>query len=453
MKSPHPEKKGMPFLNPACMGYVGLTSGLFLLALPFALLYTKLTGRYRSSMPQRIGIYPPLNLPDKHSPRIWLHAVSMGEVNAAVPIVDAIQILAPHCTIIFSTTTEHGQALAKARLPADVICIYAPIDFILSVAIALRQINPDLLICLETELWPNWLMIAHQMGIKTAIVNGRISERAIKRYRKIRPLMKEVLSGMNVFSMIQESDARKIREIGASPEKIQVNGNAKYDLLLRQSDSRRPDQMRYWQHIFGVTKNEPVFLAGSTRHSEEEIILDAYQKIIRNAPNTLLILAPRHLERTRLIEKMIETRGLSCQLRTCLEKTGKNRTAPIIILDTMGELEVVYSIATVVFCGGSLVPLGGQNILEPAVWAKPVLYGPYMEDFLDARSLLESTEGGIEVKDGNELAEKVLFFISQPDQAQKTGNSARRAVEMNQGAAQKHAEVIYRLLQPLREAS
>ena len=433
-------------MNPACLGYLGLTSGLFLFALPFALLYTKLTGHYRGSIAQRIGIYPPLNLPVARSPRIWFHAVSMGEVNAAVPIIEAVQAMAPRCTFILSTTTEHGYEHAKTRLPANVVCIYAPIDFILSVTIALRQIKPDLLACLETELWPNWLLVAHHMGIKTAIVNGRISARAIKRYRMIRPLMKEVLGSMNVFSMIQEIDAQRILEIGASPEKIRVNGNAKYDLLLHQSDSRRPDQIRYWQQVFGVKGNEPVFLAGSTRHSEEEIILDAYQRVIHKAPNTLLILAPRHLERTRHIEKMIKARGLDCQLRTCLENNGENRTAPVIILDTMGELQATYSIATVVFCGGSLTPLGGQNILEPAVWAKPVLYGPYMDDFLDARSLLESTGGGIEIKDGNDLAEKVLFFITRPDQAQKTGNSARRAVEMNQGAAQKHAEVIYSLL-------
>jgi 3-deoxy-D-manno-octulosonic-acid transferase len=433
-------------MNPACLGYLGLTSGLFLFALPYALLYTKLTERYRSSISQRIGFYPPLNLPDTRSPRIWLHAVSMGEVNAAVPIIEALQVLAPHCTLILSTTTEHGQELAKTRLSSDVACIYAPIDFILSVTNALRQIKPDLLVCLETELWPNWLMVAHHMGIKTAIVNGRISGRAIKRYRMIRPLMKEVLGSMNVFSMIQEIDAQRILEIGAAPENIRVNGNAKYDLLLRQSDSRRPEQIRHWQQIFGVKANEPVFLAGSTRHSEEEIILDAYQKVIQKAPNTLLILAPRHLERVRHIEKIIKARGLSCQLRSSLEKNGGNRTAQVILLDTMGELQATYCIATVVFCGGSLAPLGGQNILEPAVWAKPVLYGPHMEDFLDARSLLESTGGGIEVKDGNELAEKILFFITRPDQARKTGSSARKAVEMNQGAAQKHAEVICSLL-------
>lgn len=443
LKSQRPEKGGTPSMNPACLGYIGLSSGVFLFALPYVLLYTKLTDRYRSSIAQRIGFYPSdLYHPAPRSPRIWFHAVSMGEVIAAVPIIEAVQSLAPRCAVVLSTTTEHGQELAKTRLPSDVVCIYAPMDFIFSVTNALRRIKPDLLVCLETELWPNWLMIAHHMGIKTAIVNGRISERAFKRYRMIRPLMQSVLGSMQLFSMIQKVDAQRIQAIGAPPEKIRVNGNAKFDLLMRQSNTQMQPVIR---QIFGIRGNEPVFLAGSTRQSEEEIILDAYQKVLWKAPNTLLILAPRHLERTRHIEKMIKARGLDCQLRTCLENGGENRTAPVIILDTMGELQAIYSIATVVFCGGSLVPLGGQNILEPAAWAKPVLYGPYMEDFLDARSLLESAGGGIEVKDGNELAENILFFITHPDQARKTGNSARRAVEMHQGAARKHAEEICRL--------
>jgi 3-deoxy-D-manno-octulosonic-acid transferase len=430
-------------MNPACLGYLGITSGLFFFALPYALLYTKLTGRYRNSILQRIGIYPALKSPLSDSSRIWFHAVSMGEVNAAVPIIEAIRRMTPRCTIILSTTTEHGQEQARNRVPSEVVCIYAPVDFFLSAGAALRRFQPDLLICLETELWPNWLMIAHRMGIKTAIVNGRISEKSARRYMKIRPLMRNVLKSMNAFSMIQEHDARRIRDIGAPPERIWVNGNAKYDLSIHRPDSRIQPEIR---RVFGIKENEPIFLAGSTRHPEEEIILDAYHKVLRNAPDTLLILAPRHIERTRYIEKMITARGLTCQLRTRLDNNGENRIAPIIILDTMGELQSVYSIATVVFCGGSLAPLGGQNILEPAVWAKPVLYGPFMEDFLDARSLIENMGGGIEVKDGNDLAEKVLFFITRPDQAEKTGNSARRAVEMNQGAAQKHADVIFSLL-------
>ena len=416
------------------------------MALPYVLLYTKLTGRYRSSMPQRLGCYSPnMNqlFATGSSPRIWLHAVSMGEVNAAIPIIEAIQAMIPHCSIILSTTTEHGQEHAKSKLPGKVRCIYAPFDFILSVQRSLKQIQPDILVCLETELWPNWIMSAHGMGIQTAVVNGRISERTVNRYLKIRPLMKTVLGSMNAFSMIQDIDAQRILEIGADPEKVAVNGNAKYDLLLRQSNSQIQHEVL---SDLGLTGNEPVFIAGSTRHLEEEIILDVYQKILLHVPQAILILAPRHLERIGHIQKIVQASGLRFQLRTDLKKTGTRRTAPVILLDTMGELQAAYSVASVVFCGGSLTPLGGQNILEPAVWGKPVLYGPSMEDFLDARNLLEETCGGIEIKDGNDLAQKVLFFLTRPDQAKKTGALARQAVEMNRGSAEKHAAVVCRLL-------
>lgn len=443
LKSHRHKTERMLFINPAALGYFGITTGLFLFALPYALLYTRVTGRHRNTLLQRVGVYPSKLPPLSGSPRIWFHAVSMGEVNAAVPIIAAIRQMAPRSTIILSTTTEHGQALARSRMPSDVVCVFAPIDFFLSVGAALRWFRPDLLVCLETELWPNWLMTAHRMGIKTAIVNGRISEKSGRRYMKIRPLMRETLKNMNAFSMIHDQDAQRIREIGAPPERIWVNGNAKYDLTMETAGCGIQAEMR---KRFGISGKEPVFLAGSTRHSEEAIVLDAYRQILRDAPDTILILAPRHIERTPIIEEMIMARGLSCQRRTRLGRNSGDSPPPIIILDTMGELRDAYSIATVVFCGGSLVPLGGQNILEPAAWAKPVLYGPYMDDFLDARHLLESTGGGIEVNDANDLAEKAIFLITRPDQAEKIGRAARQAVEMNQGAAQKHADVIFRLL-------
>lgn len=431
-------------MHPIYLAYLALTSGVFAAGLPYALLYSKITGRYKKSFSQRVGLFPSsLVLPVKRSSRIWLHAVSMGEVSAAVPIIEAILKVFPHCSIILSTTTEHGQAFAKSRLASEVSCIYAPVDFVFSVISALERIKPDILVCLETELWPNLLMTANLMGIKTAVINGRISPRTIKNYMKIRPLMKEVLGRIDAFSMINEIDARRIQEIGANPEKIVINGNAKFDLRLNLSDTGVKERI---QQTLRLNGSELVFMAGSTRPSEEETILDAYQKIIQKLPKTILILAPRHIERTGQIQKIINARGLHCQLRTSLEKSEAPRTAPIIIMDSMGELKDAYSIATIVFCGGSLAKLGGQNILEPAVWGKPVLYGPSMEDFIDAKILLETEGGGIEVKNGDELTEKALFLLSNPEQVQKMGSLARNAVEMNQGAAQKHASVICSLI-------
>ena len=429
-------------INPVYLTYLGITSGLYTAGLPYALLYSRLSGRYRRSIYQRMGISPqPVAALTGRTPRIWLHAVSMGEVTAATPVIEALQSAMPNAGIVLSVSTEHGYDLACARLPSDIVCIYAPVDFILSVRNAFRNIQPDIMVFVETELWPNWLMTARRMGVRTAVINGRISERAFRRYSRIRPLMKPVLNAIDAFSMIQDTDAQRILAIGADADRISVNGNAKYDLLIRHTDSRIAPAM---QRLFALNDDSPVFLAGSTRQSEEDIILDVYQKISPYLPGMLLIIAPRHTERCNAIQRRIAARGLKYQLRTELE--GTPRTAPIVILNTMGELQAAYSIATVVFCGGSLVPLGGQNILEPAAWGKPVLYGPSMADFMDAKNILEASGGGIEVENGDDLAEKVRFFLTRPDHTRLIGNRARKAVEMNQGAARKHADIICSVL-------
>ncbi len=428
-------------MNPVYLTYLGLTSGLYAAGLPCALLYSKLSGRYQRSIYQRMGISSQPVIMDKHGPRLWLHAVSMGEVAAAIPIIEALQTTVPCAGIVLSVSTEHGYDLARSRLSADIACIYAPVDFILSVRNAFRNIQPDVMVFVETELWPNWLMTARRMGVRTVVVNGRISERAFRRYSKIRPLMQPILGAIDAFSMIQDADAQRIMAMGADIGRISVNGNAKYDLLTRQTSPHIAPAMR---RLFALNDRTPVFLAGSTRRFEEDIVLDVYQKISPEIPDMLLIIAPRHPKRCNIIQQRIAARGLKYQLRTELDEIS--RTAPIVILNTMGELQAAYSIATVVFCGGSLAPLGGQNILEPAAWGKPVLYGPSMEDFLDARAILETSGGGIEVKNGDALAEKVRFFLTRPDETRYSGGLARKAVEMNQGAAQKHAGVIRNIL-------
>jgi 3-deoxy-D-manno-octulosonic-acid transferase len=232
--------------------------------------------------------------------------------------------------------------------------------------------------------------------------------------------------------------------MGAPKERIAINGNAKYDLLLQHVDAFQKTKM---ERLFNLKANEPVFIAGSTRSLEPEIVLDVYEKIIQSFPETLLVIAPRHVQRAPQIKTLVKGRGFACQFRTELGKTVL-RTAPVVIIDTIGDLQTVYSIASIVFCGGSLVPLGGQNVLEAAAWGKPILYGPSMEDFLDAKELLDNTGGGIQVKDGQELAEKALYYLANPGAADRIGARAKEALMSNQGAAGKHAAVICRLLKP-----
>lgn len=440
-------------MNFAYTAYKFLSTSLFLLLFPPFWFYSRISGRYSRSISQRIGLYPNwLVRSISGSPRIWMHAVSVGEVSSAIAIIKSLKALMPDCAVILSTTTEHGQAFAKNKLNAGNLrsmatCIYAPVDFILSARKALSILKPDVLVCLETEIWPNWLVEAHRLGIKTALVNGRISIRTIKGYLKIRPLMKATLNLVDAFSMINEADAHRIEMIGAPGERIEINGNAKYDLLLNQTNAKIKAKIKTkMESIYNINGDKPVFVAGSTRRSEEKIILDVYAKIIKSFPETLLILAPRHVERVHYIKKLVKERGFACQLRSDLDKQNCLRTAPIVIVDTIGELLNTYSIASIVFCGGSLAPLGGQNILEAAVWGKPVFYGPSMEDFLDAKDLLDKTGGGIQVKDGQELTEKAIYYLANPDKAVAIGKLAAQAVISHKGAAGKHADVIYRLL-------
>ena len=428
----------------AYFAYRFFSNVIFLFFLPLYIIYSIITGRFGQRMRQRLGLYPPsVTAGIIGTPRIWLHAVSVGEVGAAVAIIEALTATIPDCAIVLSTTTTSGQNFACEKLPANVTCIYAPIDFIPSVRCALSAIRPDILVLLETEIWPNWLAESRRRGVHTALVNGRISVRSIRRYLKIRPLMQTVLAHIEVFSMISPSDAQRIQAIGAARDNVITSGNAKYDCLLQQVDDAQRQKLA---GQLNLTENEPVFVAGSTRGREQQIVLDVYEKIRRDFPDTLLIIAPRHIGRGREVESLAGEKGFSCQYRTDLDMPGNTRTAPVIILDTIGELQTIYSIATVVFCGGSLVPLGGQNILEAAVWGKPVLYGPSMEDFQDAKELLDKTGGGIQVADGTELAEKVDYFFRHPEEARRIGRLARQAVQFHKGAARKHADALRDLL-------
>ncbi len=432
----------------AYTAYKVITSSLFVTLFPPFWCYARISGRYRASMKQRLGLYPaPLIRKISGSPRVWIHAVSVGEVRVAIAIMRSLSELLPESAMILSTGTEQGQAVARENTGAEVTCLYAPFDFILSARNSLAVLQPDLLACVETEIWPNWLIEAHRMGIRTVLVNGRISVRSIRKYLKIRPLMKDTLKYVDAFSMIGSTDADRIRMMGAPGDRIEINGNAKYDLLLQQIDhDLRADLMRCYR----LTPGQPVFVAGSTRGAEVDTVLDVYDRMRRRFPDTVLIIAPRHIERVGQIRAEIHARGWRFELRSELKEKDRIRTAPVVILDTFGELHATYGLARVVFCGSSLVALGGQNVFEAAVWSKPVLYGPSMDDFMDAKEMLEKTGGGIQVKDGADLAEKALFFLTHPQEAEKAGQRAYQAVLSHQGAAPKHAAVICRLLKDRR---
>jgi 3-deoxy-D-manno-octulosonic-acid transferase len=425
--------------------YTILTSALFIFLFPAFWIYSLVTGRYAQHLKERLGFVPPEVVQNfSGHPKIWIQAVSLGEVKVAASIIEALRRVMPNCSLILSTTTEHGRKLAEETFGKEIPVVYAPFDFVGSVRKALSTVRPDVMVFLETEIWPAWLFEAHRMGIKTALVNGRISLRSIKGYLKLRAFFREVLKNFDVFSMILEGDAARIEAMGADPKKIEINGNAKYDLLGSTADPAIETEIR---QILNLRDNHRVFIAGSTRNGEEAMILDAYEKILKEFPDTVLIIAPRHIERTPEIEALIERRGFEYHLRTELYNSGKaSRTKHVVIINTFGELFNVYSVGTIVFSGGSLVPLGGQNPLEPAIWGKVVFYGPSMENFLDAKALLEAVEAGVPVNSPEALAEKAVWFLGHPEALKKYGGLARQAVLENEGAAEEHAKVIKRLL-------
>lgn len=435
-------------MNTAYWTYRFLTSSLFIMIFPLPYLLRFVVPEKSDSIGQRFGCYPetlPERVPGR--PKIWMHASSVGEVSAAVSIIRSLLETHPEVVIIFSTSTRYGQLAAVKQLgPKAATYIYAPLDFAYPVRRALSLFRPDILVFFETEIWPNWLYEANRAGIKTLMVNGRLSVHSIKNYLKFSSLFKAVLSKMDAFSMISEEDANRICRIGAPEERVAVNGNAKYDHLIQQMESNDAERIK---RLFDFKNHENVFVAGSTRTEEEEIVLDAYQEIRASFPLLNLVIAPRHVERAYAVEAIARRRGIACQLRTDLDGRKGSRTSSIVIMDTIGELMDVYSLATVVFCGGSLVPKGGHNMLEAAIWGKPVLFGPSIEDFADAGNLLLKAGGGIQVKDGHEMAGAIVDLLKHPEKAERMGADARDAVLSKMGASAKHARVISGVLKSI----
>lgn len=431
-------------MNTSYTAYRFLAAFSSLILVPLIWVHHRLRGDDFHRFFQRLGNYPDaLAGALQGRPRIWIHAVSVGEVGVAAAVAKVLRSRYPDAAIGLSTIREQGLARAREQLGRNAACFFAPLDFMGSTRKALQTIQPDILVLLETEIWPNLIVGARRSGARIAIINGRISSRSIHRYRKVRSLMHFTLSHVDAFSMISEEDARRIESLGASAARVKVNGNAKFDC----SDPLVDMDAKSWAgRLYGIGNDTPVFVAGSTRNPEELSVLEAFVKIRAAYPATVLIIAPRHIERSPQIAQWVTDHGLQYQLRTTLDGVQQTRTAPVVILDTIGELLATYSIANMVFCGGSLAPKGGQNILEPAMWGKPVCYGPSMEDFAEARQMIETGGGGVMVRNAEELAARVIEWFKSPAKALAAGRAARQAILPHRGAAQKHAEVICRLL-------
>ena len=421
-------------LSPGYLLYNLLTA----VASPAVLGLTVVKGRLRGNWRERLGFVPKVPGP---SPRIWIHAVSVGETGVAAALVKALLHKRPNLTLWLTTFTETGREAAQKRLPAACQVLAFPLDAYGSPSRALKRLRPDLIIILETEIWPNFLRTAHQQGRRVMLANGRISSRSFGGYRRFRFFFKEVLGCLDRLVMIREEDAHRIMALGADPTRVSVAGNAKYDLLL---DRANPRQVEALGRELGLA-GRPVVVAGSTRTGEETVLLDAFLRLRVDFPTLHLILAPRHVQRSREIENLLQERGLTWTRRSTPGRPA-GRSIDVTLVDVMGELFFLYGLGRVAFVGASLVPLGGQNPLEPAVWAVPVLFGPHMDDFTDAKDMLLSCGAGRTVADGEDFYQQLRQLLLDHESARLLGEAGRLALSAHQGAAHRLADLALELL-------
>lgn len=424
----------------------GVYQAMILLLLPPLSLYLlrRLIGRpaYRDGVMQRLGRYPRDFFKAIEGRQvIWVHAVSVGEVISSELFIQSLRRRYPKAGIIFSTTTPTGQAAARQRLKGVDQFIYFPFDLPWVTRSVVERISPALFIFLETELWPNFLRTLSKKGIPSILINGRISERGFRRYRRVRFFLSSVLEEVSLFLMQTEQDAEKIRTLGAPSDRVIRTGNMKYDQAASRGVPKEAETLRT---EIGLAPGERLMIAGSTHEGEEESVLDAYRIIADAIGPMKLLIAPRHLDRLERVEALLAQKEMASVRKTALSRM---RNESVILLDTLGELDQYYALADLIFVGGSLVPIGGHNVLEAAAHRKPVFFGPYMSNFKEIADQLKGSGGGMEISDGKEMGLQMVWLMQHSDEMKKRGESAYQVVLANRGAVMRNLEQVARWLE------
>jgi 3-deoxy-D-manno-octulosonic-acid transferase len=427
--------------------YSVLIVAFFAVMSPYLIYQAVRYRKYVASLPQRLGYLPvSFNLDGDES--IWIHAVSVGEVLTARALLPELRERYPRLRIFLSTTTMTGQEIARNNLQYVDAVFYFPFDFAFIVNRTLRLLKPRLFLIMETEIWPNLLRACRRAGVRTVLVNGRISGRSYPRYKLARPFFRRVLADVDRFCMQSEESARRIVDIGAERERVSVTGSLKFDSLERPGSpaADRAGRNRVLRY-FHISPGRPVVMAASTRKGEEGYVFEAFQRIRATMSTALLIIAPRKPEQWDDVERLARASGWKVARRTELRVDAEPRH-DVVLLDTVGELAQLYQVATVVFVGGSLVDTGGHNILEPAVFEKPIVFGPHMQNFAEiARTFLDNG-AAIQIRNGRELEPVLMQLLADPVRRASLGAAARALVEANRGARAKTLQTIAQLLPP-----
>jgi 3-deoxy-D-manno-octulosonic-acid transferase len=426
--------------------YSFLTLAVFLVVSPYFVYQAIRYKKYIGSLWQRLGYLPiTLNIDGEES--IWIHAVSVGEVLTARALVADLKTRYPRLRLFLSTTTIAGQQVARRNLQQVDAVFYFPFDFAFIVRRTLDIVKPRAFVMMETEIWPNLLRICRDRGVKTVVINGRISSRSYPRYRLIKLFFRHVLADVDRFCMQSEESARRLIDLGADPSTVTVTGSLKFDSLEIPTPVSHGKPRERVLRFFRVAANRVVLVAGSTVRGEEAAVLGAFARIKSGAPTALAVLAPRQPERFGEVERLARDAGFATVRRSELPIDSEPR-ADVVVLDTLGELAKLYQIATAVFVGGSLVDNGGHNILEPAVFGKPVVFGPHMQNFKEIADTFLSSGAAVRVQSERELEDAMLALVTDPVRRAGLGAAARALVEANRGAKGKTLEVIAELLPP-----
>ena len=378
---------------------------------------------------------------------IWVHAVSVGETIAAKLLIRALRERFPGRRIVISNVTETGRSVALNIAEAD-LCIYFPFDFGFAVRRVLTSVQPSVILIVETEIWPNFLRTARRLGIPAVMVNGRISDRSFARYLCLRWFFRTILTDFSWFCMQTSEDVRRIVSMGAPPDRVGITRNLKYDIPVAYLPTEKKEEIR---RDFSLPADLPLFSAGSTHQGEEEEVVAAYKQLLDSGKECLLILVPRHPERAGQVAELLRREKLPFTLRTGLNgRTSPFSPGDVLLVDTVGELMQFYAVSDVVFVGGSLVPTGGHNILEPASLRVPVLFGPHMSNFRESAELILSCGGGVQVYDGIELAAVLARLLDDPAERQVMGENGAGLLEKNSGSTGLHLEIVERFLKERR---
>jgi 3-deoxy-D-manno-octulosonic-acid transferase len=411
-----------------------------LISSPWWLLQMARMGKYRAGFRERIGAVPGRLKTQADAPTIWIHAVSVGEVLAVSQLVSEFTKRQPEWQVVVSTTTSTGQALARQRF-GEARVFYMPLDFRFAVRPYLKALRPRMLVLAETEFWPNLLHLAKLSGAAVAVVNARISDRSFPRYCRFRWFFSRILANIDLFLAQTEEDAARLKAMGAPEGRVFASGNLKFDIRLSSSSALVEDLRRV------LPQEARVIVCGSTTEGEEELVLDAFRHVLQQFPNSIMVLAARHPERFEKVAALIASAGLPYVRRSTWDPQlgAPLRAGSIFLLDSVGELASIYALTDIAFVGGSLVPLGGHNILEPAQHGVAVLTGPHTFNFREIVRIF-AAGGGMRVVAADNLGTSIISLLQNDQEREQLGRRARELFLENTGATGKTVAALQLLL-------